>query len=63
MGRDFAEEPAGLFFQLIRASACWYLCWYRQQSPIKVTSNSDGYGTKRLPARGTTVKSIIITIA
>jgi hypothetical protein len=38
------------------------LCWYRQQSTIKVTSNSDGYGTKRLPARGTRHKIQAITI-
>jgi hypothetical protein len=40
-----------IFVDEYRAPSCWYLCWYRQQSTIKVTSNSNGYGTKRLPAR------------
>jgi hypothetical protein len=46
-----------IFVGEYRASSCWYLCWYRQQSTIKVTSNSNGYGTKRLPARGTNLRS------
>jgi hypothetical protein len=42
-----------IFASEYRASSCWYLCWYRQQSTMKVTSNSNGYGIRRLPARGT----------
>jgi hypothetical protein len=34
-------------------SACWYFCWYRQQSMAKACVNSDIYGIKRLSARGT----------
>jgi hypothetical protein len=38
------------------AATCWYLCWYQQQLTMKLTSNSIAYGTKRLPARGTTLR-------
>ncbi|MGY3487105.1 hypothetical protein ACVW1C_004988 [Bradyrhizobium sp. USDA 4011] len=41
-----------IFVGECRASSCWYLCWYQQQSTIKLISNSSGYGSKRLPARG-----------
>jgi hypothetical protein len=47
-----------IFVGEYRASSCWYLCWYRQQSTIKVTLNSNGYGTKGLPARGTNFQAI-----
>ena len=36
-----------------RASPCWYFCWYRRQLTGKTTINSDSYGNRRLPARGT----------
>jgi len=39
------------FFSSSRASACWYFCWYRQESKKKITSNPGGYGIMRLPAR------------
>jgi hypothetical protein len=45
-----------IFASEYRASSCWYLCWYRQQSTTKMVSNSNGYSTKRLPARGTKLK-------
>jgi hypothetical protein len=56
------RSPLFYFFQLIRASACWYFCWYRQQSATKIVSNSIAYGNRRLSARGTRLKISIITI-
>jgi hypothetical protein len=50
-----------IFASEYRASSCWYLCWYRQQSTIKVVSNSNGYGSRQLSARGTKMKTSIIT--
>jgi hypothetical protein len=41
-----------IFVGEYRASSCWYLCWYRQQSTTKVGSNSNGYASKQLSARG-----------
>ena len=37
-----------IFASSYRASACWYFCWYRQQSKTKTATNSNGYGTRRL---------------
>ncbi len=51
-----------IFASEYRASSCWYLCWYRQQSTMKVTSKSNGYGIRRLPARGTKPKTSAIAI-
>jgi hypothetical protein len=51
-----------IFVGEYRASSCWYLCWYRQQSTMKVTSNSNGYGSRQLSARGTRMKTHTITI-
>ncbi|VIO73106.1 hypothetical protein CI1B_47090 [Bradyrhizobium ivorense] len=48
---------AGVFIGKCRASSCWYLCWYRQQSTTKLVSNSKGYGSRQLSARGTTEKN------
>ena len=55
-------KPAVLFFVgECPASSCWYLCWYRQQCKKISTFNSNGYGIKRLSARGTKLKTLIIT--
>jgi hypothetical protein len=51
-----AGKPAVLFLSEYRASSCWYLCWYRQQSTTKVTSNSNCYASKQLSARGTKLR-------
>jgi hypothetical protein len=62
MARAYA--PARLLFyfcQLYRASSCWYFCWYRQQSTKKITLHSNGYGSGRVSAKGTTKKMQIIT--
>jgi hypothetical protein len=39
-----------------RASSCWYFCWYPQRLTDKMNLNSDGYGNRRLPARGTILR-------
>jgi hypothetical protein len=36
-----------------RLSICWYFCWHRSQLMLKLALVTDGYGIKRLPARGT----------
>ena len=54
MVRAYCREPPALFFAANTESACWYFCWYRQQSTIKTISTSNSYGIKRLSARGTT---------
>jgi len=42
-GVPAAGEPAYFIFaSQYRASACWYFCWYRQQSTMKIASNSNG---------------------
>ena len=46
-----------------RASSCWYFCWYRQQLTDKMNLNSDGYGNRRLPARGTTLRPCGLRVA
>lgn len=52
--RLLAGSQLLLFFACqSRPSACWYFCWYRQQSATKIISNSISYGIRRLPARGT----------
>ena len=56
-----AVEAPNSVHGLAQHPACWYLCWYRQQSTMKVTSNSNGYGIRPLPARGTTEKTVVIT--
>jgi hypothetical protein len=56
-------EPAIYFSRLTPcASLCWYSCWYRQQSKIKPYSSSNSYGATLLSARGTKLKTSIITI-
>src|SRR5207244_4980179 len=64
-GMARAYAPVSLLFyfcQLYRASSCWYSCWYRQQSTKKITLHSNGYGGGRVSARGTRLKTSIITI-
>jgi len=39
------EACCFIFVGEYRASSCWYLCWYRQQSTTKAVSNSNGYGS------------------
>jgi hypothetical protein len=56
-----AGEPAFIFGGRYRA-VYWYSCWYRQQSKMKIRVNSSGYGIKRLSARGTKLKTSIITM-
>ena len=41
-----------IFASYYRASSCWYFRWYRPPSTMKTISNSNGYGIRRLPARG-----------
>jgi hypothetical protein len=53
MVRAYCREPPALFFAANTASACWYFCWYRQQSTMKTISYSNSYGNERLSARGT----------
>jgi hypothetical protein len=45
-----------IFASYYRASSCWYFRWYRPPSTTKTTSNSNGYGIRRLPARGTNLR-------
>jgi hypothetical protein len=56
--RAHCRKPAGLFLSANHASSCWYLCWYRQQYKKKFAFNSIGYGTRRLSARGTTLRPL-----
>jgi hypothetical protein len=56
--RARCRKPAGLFLSANHASSCWYLCWYRQQYKKKFAFNSIGYGTRRLSARGTTLRPL-----
>jgi hypothetical protein len=48
------------FCRQIPRVICWYLCWYRQQSTTKVVSDSNGYGSRQLSARGTNRASALI---
>ena len=64
-GMARAYAPGSLLFyfcQLCRASSCWHFCWYRQQSTTKITLHSNGYGSGRVSARGTKLKTQTITI-
>lgn len=56
--RHGAFPAARLFYFLPAsgASACWYFCWYRQQSKAKSYISSNGYWIKRLSARGTNLR-------
>jgi hypothetical protein len=64
MGRSLLQGACCFIFcELYGVSACWYFCWYRQQLKTKITVNSNGYGTRRLSARGTRLKISAITIA
>ena len=55
-------EACVLFLSANHASSsCWYSGWYRQQYKKKFAFNSNGYGIKRLSARGTKLKTLIIT--
>jgi hypothetical protein len=42
-----------IFASYYRTSSCWYFCWYRQQSTMNITLNSNGYSGGRVSARGT----------
>jgi hypothetical protein len=64
-GIGACQLPGSLLFyfcQLYRASSCWYFCWYRQQSTKKITLHSEGYGSGRVSARGTILKTSTITM-
>jgi hypothetical protein len=42
-----------IFASSYRVSSCWYFRWYQPPSMMKTILNSNGYGIRRLSARGT----------
>jgi hypothetical protein len=50
-GRACCRVASCFIFASWGASSCWYFRWYRPPSTMKISSNSNGYGIRRLPAR------------
>jgi hypothetical protein len=62
-GRACCRVASCFIFASWGASSCWYFRWYRPPSTMKIASNSNGYGIRRLPARGTTLRPCGLRVA